>query len=129
MSVTTILAVIALLLTVLGLLLAYFVRKTSAWDEIVRRLTIIETRFEILWNSFTHQLVDVLHQPDVASKIPDELLDQFRAGTISDEGLANLSRLMQEVVRDKSLSLDEREKAAAMMILITGYPKLRQRNE
>ncbi len=126
----TIIGILGICLVILGLLIAFFVRGGAAaevirqgHDALIARVIILETQFAILWKAFEQSLVNALHHPDVASKLPDRLLEEYYAGTITAEGLNKLALIMKDVSVNPMVPVEERQSAKALILLLSEHAK------
>lgn len=109
------LAVIGGGLGVLGYFKKQYTPKEFA--DMLRRITVIETKLDLYWNSVEKQMSQMLHSPHRPTL--DVLLDKnARDERLSDEEACMLVDLLQKLIDSKELSGNE-EAGARMLIAVT----------
>ena len=98
--------------------------REKKWDILLAKL---ETKMDTLWSSYNATLVGVLHHPDPAKIIPDELLKKYEASlttptAISQAELLELVGFMMAVSKNEALHIDERSAAVRLLTLIRQHP-------
>lgn len=109
------LAVIGGSLGVLG----YFKKQFTPTDmaDVLRRVTVIETKLDLYWNSVERQMSQMLHSPHRPRL--DVLLDKnARDERLTDDEAMSLVDLLQKLIDSKELSGNE-EAGARMLIAVT----------
>jgi hypothetical protein len=100
-------------------LLSYFKKQYTPKEmaDVLRRLTVIETKIELYWGAVEKQMSSMLHSPHRSSL--DVLLDKnARDERLTyDEAIA-LVDLLQKLIDSKELSGNE-EAGARMLIAVT----------
>lgn len=99
--------------------LGYFKKQYTSNDfaDIVRRITVIETKLDLYWNSVEKQMSQILHSPHRPTL--DVLLDKnARNERLTRDEAVLLVELAQKLIDSKELSGDE-VTSARMLISVT----------
>jgi len=99
--------------------LGYFKKQYTPTEiaDILKRVTVIETKLDLYWNSVERQMSQMLHSPHRPTL--DVLLDKnARDERLTDDEAMSLVDLLQKLIDSKELSGNE-EAGARMLIAVT----------
>jgi hypothetical protein len=113
----------SLICTLIGLLFTYNKNRGDlheAETKLRERLTALEIKISVFWDSLSRDAAKILHTPHEINKFRDHLLEKFLDETITRDELAELIDILKKIIEDKDREFGERTAASTLLRALQG---------